>query len=103
MLSLITGFAAFGVYQARRNIQQRDEIDLDNVFDMSDVADFMSDPLRIEDPVPDLIPGYGSIFERLGSEVDDIGHVWNHYSVNHTHHDSGSQFGSVLKHNKVSP
>jgi hypothetical protein len=105
MFTFITGFAAFGVYQARRNIQQREESDLENVFDMSDVADFMSDPLRIEDavPVPYLIPGYGTIFERLGSEVDESGHQWNHYAVNHTHRDSGYQFASKMKHNKVSP
>jgi len=102
MFSLITGFAAFGVYQARRNIQQRSESDLDNVFDMSDVADWMSDPVRDGDPVPDLIPGYATTFNRMGSEIDDSGHEWNHYNMNHTHHDSGVQFGSKMKHNRAS-
>lgn len=100
VFSLVTGFGAYGVYQARRNIQNRDEADLANVFaNVGDVAEWLTEPGQ--DPLPQIIAGYDSQITPLGPVIDESGAEWAQFHFNHTHEASGRQLGSLLKYNKV--
>lgn len=96
--------SAYEVYTARQGVRQtpagtRGRRDLTNLGDLGEEFHSLMTPYTVNG----LVAGYSSIFDHPINVTGHDGEQWTQWTMNHTHHESGTSFGSWLRHHPVSP